>query len=73
MAKPLDITIAAFSCKQHSLVVLGLHATRWMGAVPGADDSALELEIRDSTGPAIISTLVSSSAWCLGHDVSDLR
>ena len=72
MAKPLDILITAFASEQHPLVVVGLHATRWMGARAGADENTLDLLIRDSSSPAIISTLLSSSSWCLSHDVSDL-
>ena len=74
MAKPLDILTAAFASQQHALVALGTHAIRWMGGGGlGSDDNGLELLIRDSSGPAIVSTLLSSSAWRLSDDLSDLH
>ena len=56
MAKPLDILTTAFASQQHALVAVGAHATRWMGAAIGEDHNELELLVRDSSGPAIIST-----------------
>ena len=74
MSKPLDILTTAFASQQHALVALGTHAIRWMGGGGlGSDDNGLELLIRDSSGPAIISTLLSSSAWRLSDDVSGLH
>ena len=73
MAKPLDILTTAFASQQHALVAVGTHATRWMGVTIGEDHNELELLVRDSSGPAIISTLLSSSAWRLSDDLSDLH
>ena len=73
MAKPLDILTTAFASEQHALVAVGTHAIRWMGAGIGNDYNELELLVRDSSGPAIISTILSSPAWRLSDDVSDLH
>ena len=73
MSKPLDILTTAFASQQHALVAVGTHATRWMGVTIGEDHNELELLVRDSSGPAIISTLLSSSSWRLSNDVSDLH
>ena len=73
MPKPLDILTTAFASQQHALVALGTHAIRWMGGSPRYDHNELELLIHDSSDAAIISTLLSSSAWRLSGDVSDLH
>jgi hypothetical protein len=56
----LDILISAFAAQQHPIVIVKIHALRWMGAFTTLSD-ALDLLIRPTTAKPIISDLLSST------------
>ena len=66
MSKQLDFLISAFAAHQHPIVVVELHALRWMGANPVVDDT-LHLLTRPADTKFIVADILSSDLWRL-HD-----